>query len=497
MRRVLPLLLAFFSILFIAAAITIPVYLVPKLKVVPLDLDITSDATSVSADGDTASRFPAVILDRCSISQPRAATLNVNLKQQRRSLVVEPSNADQATIQAAQTVLIERVEGPDGTEVTPTVAPIGEDRTCTDGLLTANIDRVSVDRKSSAPNGVVSSLQLEADPAGVPVADVSVPLENRKGFQYKFGFDVQKQDYYYYDLNTRQDTVTSFVEESTINGLKVYHFKTEVPETDISELPNPQGEAPIGTILEMPARWWGITGNGVRPTDLITMHRHASSVRHVYVEPVTGTIIDGFEEQRQYFKSPDDPADLPTAVAEFRMDALNANFQWNQSTIDAQVDRASHYVSLLRWGGTIVPIILGVLGALMLALWAWLTFRRGDDDDDYAVPVDPIDDDQTTVVPTQTAAGYTAADGYGDVTEETTDWSTRGTGAHAAAGGAGLTAEEYWAPDVPNAPTTAEPVIDSTADTITFEPVIDPNPLEDTTVIERPDTDPPRGWHGR
>ncbi|MFZ2510450.1 MAG: DUF3068 domain-containing protein, partial [Gordonia sp. (in: high G+C Gram-positive bacteria)] len=415
MRRVLPPLLAFLSILFIAAAITIPTYLVPKLKVVPLDLDITSDATSVSGTGDTASRFPALIFDRCSVSKDKAAQLKVNLKQQRRSLIVDPSDANQATLQAAQTVLIERIEGPDGAEITPTVAAIGEPRKCDDGLLTANIDRVSVDRKSSAPNGVVSSLQLEGDPAGVPVADVSVHLADRKGFQYKFGFDVQKQDYYYYDLNTRQDTVTSFVEETTVNGLTAYHFRTEVPETDISELPNPQGEAPLGTILNMPAKWWGITGRGVAPNDLITMHRHASAVRHVYVEPVTGTIVDGYEEQRQYFKSPDNPADIPAAVAEFRMDALNANFQWAPSTVEAQVDRATEYVSLLRWGGTIVPIILGVLGALLLALWAWLTFR-GRDDNDPADDDGPIDDDHTTAYASEPDPEFAVVD-------ETTEWA--------------------------------------------------------------------------
>lgn len=494
MRRVLPPLLAFLSILFIAAAITIPTYLVPKLKVVPLDLDITSDASSVTGEGDTESRFPAVIFDRCSVSQARAAQLKVNLKQQRRSLIVEPSDANQATLQAAQTVLIERVEGPDGAEITPTVAAVGEPRACNDGLLTANVDRVSVDRKSSAPNGVISSLQLEADPAGVPVADVSVHLADRKGFQYKFGFDVQKQDYYYYDLNTRQDTVASFVEETTINGLTAYHFKTEVPETDISELPNPQGEAPLGTILSMPAKWWGITGRGVAPNDLITMHRHASAVRHVYVEPVTGTIVDGYEEQRQYFKSPDDPADVPAAVAEFRMDALNANFRWERSIVDAQVDRANEYVSLLRWGGTIVPIILGVLGALLAALWAWLTFR-GRGDDDPARPADPDDDDHTSAY-----VGEPVGD---DTTVEVTDWSETPARGAQAAGGAALTAEEYWAPE---APAVAEPVIDATADTITFEPVIDPNPIADipvdpiadTTVIERPDADgEPRGRHGR
>ena len=68
MRRFVPAVLAFFGAACIAAAIAIPLYLVPQLKVVPLDLDITSDATTVAADGSTGERFPAVIFDRCSVS---------------------------------------------------------------------------------------------------------------------------------------------------------------------------------------------------------------------------------------------------------------------------------------------------------------------------------------------------------------------------------------------------------------------------------------------
>lgn len=368
-------LLAFLGLACIAAAITIPTYLVGQLKVVPLDLDITSDASTVSAPGESAGRFPAVIFDRCSVTKSKAAQLNVNLVQQRRSLIVEPSDAEQATLQSAQTVLIDRVEGRGGKETVPTVAPADAERKCSDGLLTASVDRVSVNRKTSVPNGAVSSLQLEADPEGVPLEDVSVELEDRKGFQYKFGFDVQKQDYYYYDLNTRQDTVASFVEEKTIDGLTVYHFQTEVPETDLSDLPNPQGEAPLGTILNMPAKWWGISGRGIRPSRMITMHRFATAERHVYVEPITGTIVDGYEEQRQYFRAVDDSDDVPAAISEFRMDALNGNFQWSETTVAEQVQRAQKYVNLLKWGGTYVPIILGVLGAMLLALWGLLVFR--------------------------------------------------------------------------------------------------------------------------
>lgn len=546
MRRFWMALLAFLGLACIAAAITIPTYLVPKLKVVPLDLDITSDASTVAREGGAGERFPAVIFDRCSVTKPKAAQLNVNLRQQRRSIIVDPSNETQATLQSAQSVLIERVQGADGKETVPTVAAAGDERSCSDGLLTATIDRVSVNRKTSAPNGAVSSLQLEAQPEGTPLEDVSVQLDDRKGFQYKFGFGVQKTDYYYYDLNTRQDTVASFVDEKTIDGLKVYHFTTEVPETNLADLPNPQDEAPLGTILTMPAKWWGISGRGIKANEPITMQRYAAAVRHVYVEPTTGTIVDGFEEQHQYFKSPDDE-ESRAPIRDFRLDALKATFKWSDSTVSEQVQRADKYVGLLRWGGTLAPIILGVLGAILLALCALLFFRgRGRGDGDGDAPVDgapaptegdgsaPDDDGGDTyayaAVPAATAAAAweapapdaqawgapayeqaPAAPAYQQAPSYLADPPAYETGlpAYDPEATAALSADEYWAPEIPTAsappipplpafseiPATAPaPQIDPLSDTTAFAPLTDADefaPMPDPYAVRpRPDESP-------
>ncbi|WP_238420432.1 DUF3068 domain-containing protein [Gordonia sp. 'Campus'] len=415
MKRFVPAVLAFFGAACIAAAIAIPLYLVPQLKVVPLDLDITSDATTVAADGSTGERFPAVIFDRCSVSENRARTLDASLKQQRRSIITEPSDSRQASLQSAQTVLIERLRDAEGVETEPTVAGAGDTRTCEDGLLTATIDRVSVNRKTSAPNGAVSSLQLEAVPEGGNVNDVSVALDNRTGYQYKFGFDVQKRDYPYYDLNTRQDCAAKFEGEETIDGVKTYHFVCDVPETDLSNLPNAQGEAALGTMLTMPARWWGITGRGVRANDPITMHRYAAATRHVWVEPTTGTIVDGREDQHQYFKSPDQSDATPAPVRDFRMDALKGTFKWTDATVKNQTEKASGYVDQLKVGGVWVPIILGVVGAILLIIAALLFFRgrRNDTRPDDAPPVvtPPADERDTTLIKRDPppAAGATPA----------------------------------------------------------------------------------------
>ncbi len=414
MKRVLLAFTAFFGVAFIAAAVVIPLYLVPKLKVVPLDLDITSVATTVPAQGETGDRYPAVIFDRCSVSKKKAAQFDAHLTQQRRSVIVDPSNADQATLQSAQTVRIDRVRDGSGKERDLSMATDG-DRPCDDALLTATVDRVSVDRKTSVPNGAVSSLQLESVPEGGNVDDASVRLDDRKGFQYKFGFDVQKREYYYFDTNTRQDSPAKFVDEKVINGVTTYHFEADVPERDLSDLPNPQGDAPLGTILNMPASWWGITGKGVKGKDMVELHRYGAATRHVYVEPVTGTIVDGFEEQHQYFKSPDDSAETPRAIRDFRMDALKATFKWSDQTVAQQTDRATHYVNLLKWGGTYVPIILGVLGALLLLLWAFLVWRGRsakpqDPETDPSVPVDPQTDPSAPADGATVPIGAAAAD---------------------------------------------------------------------------------------
>lgn len=380
MRRVWLALLAFLGVACITAAIAIPAFLVPQLRVVPLDLDITSDASTVPADGSGGERFPAVIFDRCSVSKDKARTLDAHLTQQRRSVIVNPSDKRQATVQSAQTVQIDRTRDADGKETQPPAPRADGDLKCDDGLLTATIDRVSVNRKTSVPNGTVSSLQLEAAPEGVNVKDVSVQLPDRKGFQYKFGFNVKKRDYLYYDLNTRQDQPAKYVGEKTFNGVKTYEFVSEVPETDLSSLPNAQGEAALGTMLTMPAKWWGISGRGVKADDKITMHRYASATRHVWVEPETGTIVNGREDQHQYFKSPDQSESNPEVVRNFRMDALKGTFKWADGIVTKQADTASGYVTQLKLLGFWLPIVLGVLGVIMLALAAFMFFRGRRDD---------------------------------------------------------------------------------------------------------------------
>ncbi|MGV9670713.1 DUF3068 domain-containing protein [Gordonia sp. NPDC003504] len=441
MKRVLPAVLAFLGVACISAAIAVPLWLVPQLKVVPLDLDITTNATSVSADGSPGDRFPAVIFDRCSVNESRARTLQAHLTQQRRSVIVDPSDRRQATVQAAQTVRIDRTRDANGDESVPPAPVSGGELECDDGLLTASIDKVSVNRKTSVPNGTVSSVQVEAAPEGVDPKDVSVQLTNRQGFQYKFPFNTKKRSYLYYDLNSRQDTEATFVGVETIDGVETYHFQTKVPEKDLSSLPNPQNEAALGTMLTMPARWWGISGRGVRPTQQVSMHRYATVTRDLWVEPQTGTIVDGREDQHQYFRSPyQDDESTPAAVREFRLDALKTTFEFTDATVSEQAGKASGYKDEIRLGGFWLPLILGIVGAVLL-LAAVLLFLRGrrarrrDGGDDLDDDLENTDSDTEIVERPDTTADAPEYTG----SEEPTVVD-RPHGSHAAAAAAAPTA---------------------------------------------------------
>ncbi|MBA4021500.1 MAG: DUF3068 domain-containing protein [Gordonia sp.] len=376
MKRFLAPALIFIGIAAITAAIAVPLWLVPKLKVVPLDLDITTVAQSQPAGLTDSNDVPARVFNRCSVSGPRAEVFDAHLTQQRRTVVIDPSDSGQVTVQSGQTVQIDRIQDGDET-IEPTVAPVDGTRNCEDGVLTGSVDVVSLDRETSKPNGEINRLHTIEAPEGTRTIDaednfVEAP---REGFQYKFGFDVDKSDQLYYDINSRQDVPAKFVGETEINGLTAYEFVSEVPEIDQTLLETPSGQPGLGTSLEMPASWWGITG--IPADEKVVMDRFAKATRHVWVEPNTGTVLNGREIQQQYFKSPgwEDP-DLAAPIRDFRMDAFSATMAWTDATIKRQSDKASGYVDQLRWGGTIIPIIIGVVGGVALLAGIGLLVRR-------------------------------------------------------------------------------------------------------------------------
>ncbi|MGC0365838.1 hypothetical protein ABH922_003822 [Rhodococcus sp. 27YEA15] len=321
--RILPCILVGLGAFLLAVAILIPSYTVGRLEKTPLDLEVTT-----IADGNGS------VLNAASLAAGKAQVdTNVPIVAQRYVTTQDPSNADVITVQAGQTVRRTDKQGDTG-------------------LLTATVDKVTLDRVSSLPtNDPAGTLQISSDQ---PATEVP-----RDGLQYKFPFNTEKKSYPYFDLNARATQPIDFVEETEINGLKVYHFSQTLEPVDLSKVV----DLPTNK-LSLPADTWGVPG-GATP---ITMTRWYTNVRDLWVEPKTGVVVKGQEALHQYYGRNKNSVDV---------EVLKVTLPFDEATIEYQVKQARDGMDKLSTFGRTVPIIAGVVGVIALLAGIFLGLRSG------------------------------------------------------------------------------------------------------------------------
>ncbi|MFI1915573.1 DUF3068 domain-containing protein [Nocardia sp. NPDC020380] len=324
-RRTVACLLVGLGALLLVAAIMIPTYTVSRLAKTPLDLEITTVATNPP-------NTPSEVLDAKSLTAPTGAAKvdeNVPLVSQRFLTVEDPSNASEMTIQAGQT--LRRIDKQGDT-----------------GLLTATVDRVTIDRKTGMPvdsvdGGPNGAIAVTVNAKGEGVLD---PVQHT-GLQYRFPIGTDKKAYPYFDLNARKTFDINYVDESEINNLKVYHFQQTIPAVDLSTVAN----SPTNK-LSLPAEKWGVDGDGT-----VTMDRFYTNVRDLWVEPQTGTVIKGQEQIHLYYARSGDKPEVT---------ALKSTLVFDENTIESQINVAKDNMDKLSLYGRILPISLGIAGAVVL-----------------------------------------------------------------------------------------------------------------------------------
>ncbi|GAA4482814.1 DUF3068 domain-containing protein [Rhodococcus olei] len=321
--RIIACILVGLGAFLLAAALLIPTYTVSKLKKTPLDLEVT---TIAEGKGE--------VLDAKSLTAGKAVVnTDVPLVAQRYVTVVDPSDADRITVQAGQTLRRTDKQGDTG-------------------LLTATVDRVTADRVTSMP------IQ---DPVGTIQTEANKPAEEveHTGLQYKWPFDAEQKSYPYFDINARASKDIDFVEETEINGMKVYHYNQKVGPVDLSKV-----VASPTNKLSLPAETWGVEG-GTAP---ITMTRWYTNERDVWVDPITGVVVKGQEKLYQYYARSGDKPEVTV---------LKATLPFNEDTIEYQIGQAKDGQDKLAMFGRTVPIIAGILGVISLIAGIFLGTRGG------------------------------------------------------------------------------------------------------------------------
>ncbi|MBF6437590.1 DUF3068 domain-containing protein [Nocardia cyriacigeorgica] len=332
-KRTVACLLVGLGALLIVAALMIPTYTLSKMAKTPLDLEITTIATNVPGQ-------ESLVLDAKSLTAPEGSAKvdqNVPLVFQRFVTVEEPSDAEKMTVQAGTTLRRTDKQGDTG-------------------LLTAEIDRVTIDRKTGEP--------VDEDPNGSIAATVNKEGESvaepfkREGLQYRFPIGTEKKDYPYFDRTARVTSDAKFIEETEINGTTVYHFRQVVEPANLYDATkNPSYR------LSLPAAKWGVEGEGD-----ITMFRWYTNTRDLYVEPETGTVVDGQEAIHMYYGRTGDKPEVT---------ALKATLTFDEPTIESQLSVAKENIDKLSLFGRVVPIILGVVGLIALIAGIVLGVRGG------------------------------------------------------------------------------------------------------------------------
>lgn len=343
----------------LVVAIMLPTYTKDKAMKTPLDLEVTTVAVGKGSILDAASLLAGT---------PKVDT-NVSLEAVRHVVTTEPSDKDIISLQAGQRLM--RLDKPE-----PAAGAATDPR-----LINGSVDRVTLDRVSSEPVADhPGSLATEPDMTGKGNTDFQ-PLP-RTGLQYKFPFNTEKRTYDYFDLTGRTTVPIDFVEETEIDGLKVYHFSQKVGPIDLSVA------APsAGNKLTVPASALGIVpaapapaapAEGAAPAaepaaPKVEVRRFYTNTRDLYVHPLTGVIVKGSEVINQYFAA---TADSPERIIALSV-SPETGLGFDQETIDYQVKQAVDGTNKIDLLTKTIPLIGGIVGILMILGGLFLGLRAG------------------------------------------------------------------------------------------------------------------------
>ncbi len=184
----------------------------------------------------------------------------------------------------------------------------------------------------------------------------------RKGLIYKFPFRTEKKDYDFWD-NTLRDTVKAeYQKEDQVRGLDVYVFTTSTPPTV------------VGT-REVPGSVVGLEDAAVE-ADIVYANE-----RTMYVDPVTGGIVNRTEKQKSTL----------AIDGEDKVTTTEAELRYTDAQVKASVDDISEQAGQLNLLRTTLPLVFLLLGLIALAVGLLLTRRSRDYDDN------PAHRQQTTV----------------------------------------------------------------------------------------------------
>ena len=233
-KKLLPSILAGVGAFLLVAGILLPTFLVPRLSIAPLAVGPGNSGNTHTTTTVEGTAFDPVAYrqqkptagnaDRPECKQPNPATwrlpmfcfidTRVPLSSRTTVFGAEPANDKVNTYQAGYTLWRK------------------DRKTLEDGIITSYVDRVTTNRRTSAPTGE-SIIYPNADPANPGANDPIKPFQ-RTGYQYKVPYNTSLDSHYsYFDPFVLQSIPLTPVRETVVDGVKALEFKQVVGPTNL------------------------------------------------------------------------------------------------------------------------------------------------------------------------------------------------------------------------------------------------------------------------
>ncbi len=323
MGRRTGLVLVGLGVFVLALALLSRFYMYDRIAVVPLDQERV-----LVSEGSDATIFD--IGSQSEVTSDLVSTRNV-VGDVKASESAQDTTGDDLTVW--ETLVYTRKAGD----------PVGEDNP----PLAATHDRVAFDRHTAeAVDCCGNYLSTEADlVTGAEERDTSTPIE---GQYYKLPFDAQKKTYQFWDGSLKKATDMVYQATESIEGLTVYRYEQVIEPTNVGQ-------------FSAPASFFGIDQDGDVELDEIY-----ANTRTLWIEPETGVIIRGQEDQNVVAEYQGQQVGTLTSVL----------IGYNDATVKANVDDYQPLASQLKLIRVWVPLIGGILGALLIVIGAALAARN-------------------------------------------------------------------------------------------------------------------------
>lgn len=385
MRKAISLIAIVLGVALLVFAIALPTYVVPKGKILPLDVVSTTKTETVDANlldsgalaadrpvGDNKNR------KECKGDDKQVSCFiwhNLPIQTQQFTTAQEPSDKDQVTLEAGQSVF-------------------RKDRQEPRNLVSASIDRVTLDRKTQMPvPEPVSTLNLVPPLNGNEGAGETPPEFTRPGIQYQFPMGTDRGSYPYFDKQILEANPIEFVDETETEGEKVYNFRQTIeptsmyePQRDYFESDGDLSKAEEGQLnalkLTFPAKVWGLKDKEIKHPKGdkdsgkgpdVEMKRYYTVDRKISVQPDTGVIVKGGEEIWMFYAQDDQeaqeiakPENREKEIANPTRTAMYLPAEWDKESQHNQMATAKEGLSSIKTMGTVLPWVLGIVGVLLI-----------------------------------------------------------------------------------------------------------------------------------